>query len=129
MVLTHFLAQLLGLFLLSLGATELFQKKVFMKVLTEALGNPVALFTWGIVLFVSGLLIVLSHNIWNAGFLALFVTLIGWALTLRGVSSMFIPGDVIARLVRWLKVEELLWLYGMITLIIGAYLTFAGFFS
>jgi hypothetical protein len=129
MPLTYFLARLIGLFLLSIGASLLFQKKVFIKVLNDVTENRTTLFTFGVILFVCGLSIVLSHNIWNAGFLPLIITLIGWVLTLRGVSSMFIPGDNMARMIRWLKVEELSWLYSVPEFVIGAYLVYAGFFG
>ena len=66
-------------------------------------------------------------NIWNAGFLPLVITLIGCVLILRGIVSMFVPGDGIARMISWFKVEELSWLYAILVLVIGAYLTWAGF--
>jgi len=40
---------------------------------------------------------------------------------------MFVPGDGIARMISWFKVEELSWLYAILVLVIGAYLTWAGF--
>ena len=36
---------------------------------------------------------------------------------------MFVPGDGIARMISWLKVEEFSWLYAILVLVIGAYLT------
>ena len=81
----------------------------------------------GIVLLLLGLSVVLTHNIWNAGFLPLVITLIGWVLILRGILSMFVPGYGIARMISWLKVEEFSWLYAILVLVIGAYLTWAGF--
>ena len=78
-------------------------------------------------LLLSGLSVVLTHNIWNAGFLPLVITLTGWVLILRGIMSMFVPGDSIARMISRLKVEEPSWLYAIFVLVIGAYLTWAGF--
>jgi hypothetical protein len=124
---TYFLAQLIGLVLLSVGASMLFQKTVFMKVLNDITGNRSSLFMVGVILLLSGLSVVLTHNIWNAGFLPLVITLIGWVLILRGIVSMFVPGDGIARMISWFKVEELSWLYAILVLVIGAYLTWAGF--
>ena len=51
------------------------------------------------------------------------IRLIGWVLILRGILSMFVPGDGIARMISWLKVEEFSWLYAILVLVIGAYLT------
>ena len=47
------------------------------------------------------------------------ITLIGWALIIRGLSSMFIPRDGIARLIRWLKAEKLSPLYAILVLAMG----------
>jgi len=81
----------------------------------------------GIVLLLSGLSVVLTHNIWNAGFLPLVITRIGWVLIVRGILSMFVPGDGIVRMIRWFKVEEFSWRYALLVLVIGTYLTWAGF--
>jgi hypothetical protein len=127
MLLTYFLARLIGLFLLSIGVSLLFQKKVFLGVLNDITGNRHLLFGVGVILFVCGIAIVLSHNVWHGDFLAIVVTLIGWVLSLRGAISMFMPGDSVARLVRLCKVEEFSWLYAIFILVVGAYLTYAGF--
>jgi hypothetical protein len=124
---TYFIAQFIGLMLLSVGASLLFQGKVFMKMLNDITENRSTLFMVGIVLFLGGASIVLTHNVWNAGFLSTVVTLIGWVLILRGLGSMFMPGHSITRMVRAFKVEEFSWAYGILVLVIGAYLTYAGF--
>jgi hypothetical protein len=105
----------------------LFRKTVFMKVLNDVTGDRTSLLMVGVILLLSGLSVVLTHNIWNAGFLPLVITLIGWVLILRGILSMFVLGDGIVRMIRWLKVEEFSWLYAILVLGIGAYLTWAGF--
>jgi hypothetical protein len=124
---TYFLAQLIGLLLLSVGASVLLRKTLFMKALNDITGNSTSLFMAGIVLLLLGLSVVLTHNIWHAGFLPLVITLIGWILILRGIVSMFVPGHGISRMIRWFRVEEFSWLYAMLVLAIGAYLTWAGF--
>jgi hypothetical protein len=127
MLLTHFLARLIGLFLLSIGVSLLFQKKVFLGVLNDITENRHLLFGVGVILFVCGIAIVLSHNVWRGGFLSTVITLIGWVLSLRGLISMFLPGDSVARIVRLFKVEEFSSLYAVFILLVGAYLTYAGF--
>ena len=124
---THFLAQLIGLLLLAAGASMLLRKALFLKALNDITGNSTSLFMAGIVLLLLGLSVVLIHNLWHAGFLPLLITLIGWILILRGLACMFVPGDGIARMIRWFRVEEFSWLYAMLVLAIGAYLTWAGF--
>ena len=124
---THFLAQSIGLLMLSVGLSLLFQKPVFMKVLDDLTANRSALFMVGLLLLLAGLAIVLTHNIWTGGVLTVAITLIGWILILRGLAAMFVPGDGVSRLIRWFKVDEFSWLYAILILAIGASLTWAGF--
>jgi hypothetical protein len=127
MALTFFLAQFIGLMLLAVGASLLFQSKVFMKVLTDITENRSTLFMVGMVLYLGGIAIVLTHNIWSAGPLTVVITLIGWVLILRGVASMFLPGQSMTRMIRVFKVEEFSWLYGLLVLVVAAYLIYSGF--
>ena len=85
MATTYFLARLIGLFMLSVGAGVLLQSAVFISVLNDLVASRTALFMTGLALLLLGLLVVLDHNVWNAGFPALAVTLIGWLLILRGL--------------------------------------------
>jgi hypothetical protein len=127
MATTYFLARLIGLFMLSVGAGVLLQSAVFISVLNDLVASRTALFMTGLALLLLGLLVVLDHNVWNAGFPALAVTLIGWLLILRGLLSMFVPGPQIARLIRLMRFEEFPWPYGVAIVALGAYLTWAGF--
>lgn len=127
MAATRFLAELIGLLQLFLSVSLLFQKAVFIKVLTDLTTNRSALFMVGVLLLLAGLAIVLTHNIWNGGVLTVANTLIDWILILHGAASMFLPGDGVSRMIRWCKVEELSWLYAAWILAIGAWRTWAGF--
>jgi hypothetical protein len=66
---TYFLAQLIGLLLLCVGASVLLRKTLFMMALDDITGNSTSLFMAGIVLLLLGLSVVLTHNIWHAGFM------------------------------------------------------------
>jgi hypothetical protein len=126
---TIFLARLIGLVVVCVGASILFQRAVFVGVLNDLTKHRTSLFLVGIALLLAGLSIVLTHNVWNEGPLALVVTLIGWITVLRGLVSMFVPGQGIARMARWMKFEEFSWAYGILVVAIGAYLIWGGFTS
>jgi hypothetical protein len=126
MTLTHFLAQAIGLFCLVLGAS-LFRKKIFSEVVDDIVANRALLYLVGVISLGLGLMVVLTHNIWNAGLLPLIVTIIGWAMVLKGIFATYVSRDTIAHWSRSFKVKELSWLFGIIFLVIGAYLTYGGF--
>ena len=112
MSLTLFLAQFIGWMLLAVGASLLFQGKVFIRALSDITENRTTLFMVGMALYLGGVAIVLTHNIWRGGVLTVVVTLIGWALILRGAASMFMPGHSMTRVIRGCKVEEFSWPMG-----------------
>jgi len=127
MSLTSFLAQFIGWMLLAVGASLLFQGKVFIKTLSDITENRSTLFMVGMALYLGGVAIVLANNIWRGGVLTVVVTLLGWVLILRGLASMFMPGHSMTRVIRACKVEEFSWLYGLFTLVVGACLVWSGF--
>ncbi len=127
MSITFLIAQVTGIFCLVAGASMLIQKKVFIEVVNDMAKSPAILYTLGFISLLLGLLVVLAHNIWDQGFLPLVITLIGWAMILKGAAGLVIPHTTFEYWVRLLKIEKLSWLYALILLVIGVYLTFAGF--
>ncbi|MGC9602761.1 MAG: hypothetical protein ABSE76_03445 [Minisyncoccia bacterium] len=126
MPLTYFLAELIGLYCIIMGAVMLFRKQIFVAVVENLYKDEEALFLPGLLATFLGLMLVLSHNYWGAGVLALVVTLVGWAALLKGLWLLFFPRSA-TRAIDILKVKELSWLYGIIILVVGAYLAYAGF--
>lgn len=126
MALTYFLAQLIGLYLLIVGLLMLFRKRMFLDVLNEFYERPSSLFLAGWLAMLLGLLLVLSYNYWNAGILALVITLTGWAALLKGATLLLMPKTAV-RWTRAFNLEKFFYLYAIIALIIGAYLAHAGF--
>jgi hypothetical protein len=126
MELTYFLAELIGLYFLIVGVLMVFRKRLFLQVVQEFYAGSALMFLGGWVAMFLGLLMVLIHNYWNAGFLALVITLVGWAALLKGAALLFMP-KCISRWVTIFKLEKLFYLYAVVVLIIGAYLAHAGF--
>ena len=54
----------------------------------------------------AGLAMVLTHNVWSGGALAIVVTLIGWLLLIRSAVSMFLPTRMIKKLVNAIRFEK-----------------------
>ena len=126
MELTYFLAQLIGLYCVIVGVVMLLRKKMFMEILSEFYRSPAALFLAGFIAMLLGLLMVLSHNYWSAGTLALVVTLVGWIALLKGLWIIFFPHSA-TRAIETLKVQEYSWAYAIVVLVVGLYLVHGGF--
>ena len=126
MSLTYLLAQVMGIYCLVVGASMFFQKKDFIRVVDEMAHSRAMLYILGFIALLLGLLVVLTHNIWTAGTLPLVVTLFGWVILLKGIFMMFTSYESTVKLIRAVKLEQITWLYVLILLVLGAYLTYAG---
>jgi vacuolar-type H+-ATPase subunit I/STV1 len=82
----------------------------------------------GIITLAAGLAMVLAHNIWSRGALAVVVTLVGWLMLLKGLFFLFLPPEVEAEcFMRCLRHPHLIYVCMAPSLIIGIYLTYGGF--
>jgi hypothetical protein len=82
----------------------------------------------GVITLAAGLAMVLAHNIWSGGTLAVVVTLVGWITLVKGLLFLFLPPEMEAGFfVGQLHYQQLSYLYGAISLALGVYLTYGGF--
>jgi vacuolar-type H+-ATPase subunit I/STV1 len=97
---------------------------------TALLQNPSMMLIVGIITLAAGLAVVLAHNIWSGGALAVVVTLVGWITLIKSLFFLFVPPAMETRVfLRQLHYQQLFYLYGAISLVLGAYLTYNGFKS
>jgi hypothetical protein len=125
--LTLFLAKLIGIVFLVGGLSLLSRRAMFAAVVDEIERNRLLVYIAGFVNLGAGTAIVLGHDIWNAGTLPLIVTLIGWALIVRGLVAIFAPTDVMAKVAGLLRVDWFYYTAAVVSLAVGAYLSYAGF--
>jgi len=129
MILTYFLAQVMGAFCVVIGLFILTRRKVFVQVVHDVENNQPLIFALGVVSLVLGLLFLFTPNFWPYGFLAFVVTLIGWIVLIRGLVVIFLPQRYLIAFIKWAHIEQLSWLYGLIVLVIGLYLCYGGFIA
>ena len=70
---------------------------------------------------------VLGHNVWSGGALPVVVTLVGWLILAKGVLLLFFTPDVVSQMFEQMRYAEHYYLYLAPALVIGLYLTWAGF--
>jgi hypothetical protein len=69
------------------------------------------------------LAMVLAHNIWSGGVLAVVVTLVGWMALIKSLFFLFLPHEMEAGLfIGQLHYRQLFYLYSAISLVLGVYL-------
>ena len=82
----------------------------------------------GVFTLFGGLALVLLHNYWSGGALTVIITLIGWLTLIKAVVLVVLPSTKLAALYGGVSTTHIL-ISGSLTLLLGVYLTVAGFRS
>lgn len=128
--LTFFLSRLLGLYYLLAALSMFLHKQTYVETVTALIHNSPVMFVVGIITVIAGLAMVLAHNVWSGGGLAVVVTLIGWITLVKGLLFLLLPPEMEAEVfLSKLHYGELYYFYAAISLILGVYLTYGGFKS
>ena len=127
---TIFLSRLIGLYCILVALSMITRKQATVETVTALLHDPAMMFVLGAITLIAGLAMVLAHNIWSGGALTMIVTLVGWVTLLKSLLLLFLPPQIEAGLfLRRLHYEQLFYLYGAFSLLLGIYLTYGGFKS
>lgn len=123
-----FLAQLIGPTLLVIGIGMIVNREAWRSMAQEFIASRALIFIAGAFAFVPGLAIVLTHNVWVAGWPVL-VTLFGWIALLGGIFRLLFPQEVTRLGARMIANPASLTAGGAGALILGAILSFFGYFA
>jgi len=123
-----FIARVFGLSYLILGAGFMINRKAFRQVMVDFCKNAALVFFTGLFALVIGVVIILTHNVWVANWTVL-ITLIGWGGLIKGIWMIVFPNTVSKFMESYQKNENLLVIHSIVALILGAILTFFGFFA
>jgi hypothetical protein len=88
--------------------------------------GPVML-VYAIFSLAAGLAVILGHNVWSGGTLPVIVTLVGWLIFAKGLVLLLVTPETSTWLLERMQYGEHYSLYIVPALIIGLYLTYAGF--
>ena len=123
-----FIARIFGLCYLILGACFLFNRKAFQGVMEDFCKNRALVFFGGFFALVIGVLIILTHNTWVANW-TVIITIIGWIGLVKGIWMIAFPDTVSTFVQAYQRNESLPIIHSIAALILGALLTFFGFFA
>jgi len=78
----------------------------------------------------ASLAMVLAHNLWWSGPLALIITLIGWSALIKSLFFLFLsPAMELRFVLGQLHYQQFFYDYAAVSIALGIYLTYAGFIS
>jgi hypothetical protein len=124
---TIFLGRLLGLYLVAISVSMLVHRRRTLATLDEmARSGPWMLFS-GMVATAAGLAVVLAHDVWSGGALAIAVTIAGWAALLKGVALLLAPAERMADAYKGAGFERFFHVWMVVVLALGLWITWAAF--
>ena len=126
---TIFLSRLIGLFTILVSLSMFMHKQTMVETVETLVHNRPMLLILGMIALIGGLAMVLGHNVWSGGALPIVVTLFGWSILIRGLLLLFLPSDAMVSLFEMVRFGELFYIFAVISLVLGIYLTYGGFTS
>jgi hypothetical protein len=125
---TRFLSRLLGLYCAIAGLLMMGRRDATVDIVTGLVADPPLMFTLGVLMILGGLAMVLAHNVWSGGLAARIVTLLGWAVLLKGVLFLVFASHGAAEFyLGALQYAKMFYFYASVALLLGLFLTYAGF--
>jgi uncharacterized membrane protein len=97
---TLYLARAVGLFCFLLCAALAVRPRTSVLALKEIADSPGLLLLTGVVTMAAGAALVVGHSIWAGGALTLIVTVLGWAILIKGLVLIALPSSRLAALYR-----------------------------
>jgi len=122
--LTIFLARFIGLFTILLLVGLLMRGSAIVDI---AVADGPVMLVYAILSLATGLAMVLGHNVWSGGALPVVVTLVGWSILAKGLLLLSLTPEALTRHFGQMHYGEHVYLYFAPALVIGIYLTWAGF--
>jgi len=124
---TAFVARLIGLWIVLAVAGMLFDRPGALAVIDHLFADAALLWVTGVFTLLVGIAIVLTHNRWSGGPLAVLVTICGWLTLVKGVTFVWLPAPAQRAWFSALHVDQYYYMYLAFALLVGVYLTYAGF--
>jgi hypothetical protein len=119
---TIYLARLIGLSTVLLVAALLVRGNAL---ITATVADGPVMLVYAIFSLAAGLAMILGHNVWSGGTLPVIVTLVGWLIFAKGIVLLLVTPETLTPFLE--RMQQPYPLYIVPALIIGLYLTYAGF--
>jgi hypothetical protein len=126
MDITSFLAHIWGPVILSIGLGIFINEKYYAKIYRDVDKSPFAIVTFGMFAITLGIINISAHNTWNTLAQGI-VSLLGWSLLIKGLVCTIFP-KIVDYAGDWWANTKLMQAASFIMMVMGAYLTWIGYF-
>jgi len=125
MELSLFLAKVIGLYLIIIGIAVIWRRSFFPLVVAIYFDNQALVLLGGVMTLILGLLIVVSHSVFEMNWRFL-ITLLGYLTLFKAIVHLYAPKHA-RRMAERMVVGEAYRLAAGVFVIVGVYLTYLGF--
>lgn len=87
---SKFLSRVIGIYMIIVSIAMLTEMNQFIRDVSQLINDPSLMFVTGFFTLILGILMVVSHNIWQWNW-RVIITIIAWIILLKGASLIFIP--------------------------------------
>jgi hypothetical protein len=122
-----FLAKALGIYLVIISLSMFINSERYKSIIHDVTYNPSFLFLTGVIALIIGILMVISHNIWQANWRTI-ITLIAWLSFIKGTVRVLFPQLAYPGIQRLIKNSIVYNTTAFICLLLGILLSYFGFF-
>lgn len=127
MTITTLLAAIWGPILLAVGLGFFVSTKYYLSIYRDMEKQIFAVFFFGLFAMATGILHIFIHNVWGS-VSEIVVSLLGWGLLVKGIICVAFPG-LADRSGDWVLGIKLVPAAGALAFILGAYLSWIGYFA
>ncbi len=122
------LARIIGPYMVIVAIGIMFNLKFYQRMIEDFLRNSALIYLGGVMALIIGLLIVLFHNVWVAGW-AVLITIFGWMGLIKGAWLIIFPNAAGKLTQAYRQKTGLLVVHLIIILAIGVFLIIKGYFA
>ena len=124
---TRLFARIFGLWTLLAVTGMIANRQATIDVLNAFVGDAELMWVTGLFTLLAGIVMVVMHNRWSGGAPAVVVTIYGWIVFLKGLAFVWLPASSEVAFYSALHFSQYFYGYFVVSLALGAYLTYAGF--
>jgi len=127
---TMVLAKVFGLSFVLIGLRFLINKNSMKAMMDDFFKSPALIYVTAIMMVAAGFFAVSAHNVWQGGFLTVLVTVMAWAVLVKGALYLAVPDSMVKFAKDMMgNMESMMMLWALIVLGLGVYMGYMGFFS
>jgi hypothetical protein len=124
---TKLWARILGLWTLLAVVGMVADRQNTIDVVNGFFASAALMWTVGVFTTLVGVVILVTHNRWSGGLLPVIVTIYGWMVLIKGVTFVWLPASAAGAFYNSPQFSRYFYGYFIVSLVIGAYLTYGGF--